>query len=75
MFLGLLAPASVAIGANFSNAQINGSTTIGGATQQGGFLALSSNIGNYNQTTLAVVPELNQSRIPADATLASRRRL
>ena len=51
--------ASVAIGANFSNAQINGSTTIGGATQQGGFLALSSNIGNYNQTTLAVVPELN----------------
>jgi hypothetical protein len=51
--------ASIAIGANFSNAQINGSTTIGGATMQGGFLALSSNIGNYNQTTFAVVPELN----------------
>ena len=51
--------ASIAIGANLSNAQINGSTTIGGVTQQGGFLALSSNIGNYNQTTFAAVPELN----------------
>ena len=51
--------ASIAIGANFSNAQINGSTNINGATAPGGFLALSSNIGNYNQTTFAVVPELN----------------
>jgi Putative beta barrel porin-7 (BBP7) len=50
----------VALGANFNEAQINGSTTIGGApsTLPGGLLALSSNIGNYSQTRFAVVPEL-----------------
>ena len=52
----------VALGANFNEAQINGSTTtvVGGATATlpGGLLALSSNIGSYSQTRFAVVPEL-----------------
>ena len=51
--------ASIALGANFSSAQINGSTTAGGVTTIGGLLALSSNIGNYTQTNFAVVPELS----------------
>ena len=52
----------VALGANFNEAQINGSTTtvVGGATATlpGGLLALSSNIGSHSQTRFAVVPEL-----------------
>lgn len=54
--------AKVALGANFNNGQINGSTTInaGGVitTLPGGLLALSSNIGNVSQTRFALVPEL-----------------
>ena len=54
--------AKVALGANFNEAQINGSTTTisGGATATlpGGLLALSSNAGSYSQTRFAVVPEL-----------------
>jgi Putative beta barrel porin-7 (BBP7) len=54
--------AKVALGVNFNDAQINGSTTItaGGVTTTlvGGFLALSSNIGNYSQTHFAFVPDL-----------------
>jgi hypothetical protein len=55
--------AQVAVGANFNEAQINGSTTIqigsGATTSPGGLLALSSNIGNFSQTRFAVVPELS----------------
>jgi hypothetical protein len=52
----------VAVGANFSSAQIDGATTltVGGGpavVSPGGLLALPSNIGNFNQTRLAVVPE------------------
>ncbi len=54
--------AKVALGINFNDAQINGSstTTVGGitTTSVGGLLALSSNIGNYSQTRFAVVPDL-----------------
>jgi hypothetical protein len=54
----------VAVGGNYSTAQINGSTTIavgGGvpATSAGGLLALPSNMGNFSQTRFAVVPELS----------------
>jgi len=53
----------VAVGANYSTAQINGSTTIaagGGApvTSPGGLLALPSNMGTFSQTRFAAVPEL-----------------
>jgi Putative beta barrel porin-7 (BBP7) len=50
--------ASVALGANFNNAQINGATSFGGVTTSGGLLALSSNIGTFSQTTFGVVPAL-----------------
>jgi hypothetical protein len=54
--------AKVALGANFNEAEINGSTTItaGGvtATLPGGLLALSSNIGTSTQTRFAAVPDL-----------------
>jgi Putative beta barrel porin-7 (BBP7) len=53
--------AKVALGANFNEAQINGSTTMtfgGVATPfQGGLFALSSNIGGYTQTRFAAAPE------------------
>ena len=53
--------AKVALGANFNEAQINGSTaiTVGGvaAILPGGLLALSSNIGNTIQTRFAAVPD------------------
>lgn len=53
----------VALGANSSTAHINGATTItpaGGApvTFAGGTLALATNIGNFNETRFAVLPEL-----------------
>jgi hypothetical protein len=52
--------AKVALGANFNDAQINGSTitSLGGVntTSTGGLLALSSNIGSFSQTRFAVVP-------------------
>jgi Putative beta barrel porin-7 (BBP7) len=54
--------AKVALGANFNEAQINGSTTVAAAgvttMSPGGLLALSSNIGNYAQTRFAVAPEI-----------------
>jgi hypothetical protein len=53
----------VALGANLNHADISGltSVTAGGvtATAPGGFLALSSNIGQHDQTRFAVVPELS----------------
>ena len=53
--------AKVALGANFNEAQINGTTsiTVGGitTTSPGGLLALSSNIGSYTQTRFAAVPD------------------
>jgi hypothetical protein len=53
----------VALGANLNSADISGSTisTVAGitTTAPGGFLALSSNSGHYNQTRFAVVPELS----------------
>jgi hypothetical protein len=53
----------VAVGANYSTAQINGVSTFavgGGAavTSPGGLLALPSNIGNFSQTRFAFVPEV-----------------
>jgi hypothetical protein len=53
----------VAVGANFSSAQIDGATTVtvGGGpavVSPGGLLALPSNIGDFSQTRLAVVPEV-----------------
>jgi hypothetical protein len=53
----------VAVGGNYSGAQINGSTAVavgGGATvvSPGGLLALPSNIGNFSQARFAVVSEL-----------------
>lgn len=52
----------VALGANLSSAQISGAatSTIAGVTTTtpGGFLALSSNIGNTSQTRFAAVPEV-----------------
>lgn len=54
--------AKVALGANFNEAQINGSTTtnVGGVTTTlpSGLLALSSNIGSFSQARFAVVPEI-----------------
>ena len=54
--------AKVALGADFNDAKINGSTTVtvGGVTTTsvGGVLALSSNIGSYSQTRFAVVPDI-----------------
>jgi len=54
--------ATVALGANINQAQINGSSTssFGGATTAfpGGLLAATSNIGSYSQTRFAVVPAL-----------------
>ncbi len=53
----------VALGGNFNNADINGTTaiTLAGvtATSLGGLLAQSSNIGSYSQTRFAVVPEFS----------------
>ena len=53
--------AKVALGVNFNEAQINGSTaiTVGGVTTilPGGMLALSSNIGNTTQSRFAAVPD------------------
>ena len=53
--------AKVALGANFNEAQINGTTsiTVGGitTTSPGGLLALSSNIGSYTQIRFAAVPD------------------
>ena len=52
----------MALGVNFNSASINGLTTATafGATtaSPGGFLALSSNSGNFSLTRFAVVPEL-----------------
>jgi hypothetical protein len=53
----------VAVGANYSTAQINGSSIFavgGGAAvaSPGGLLALPSNIGNFSQTRFAFVPEV-----------------
>jgi hypothetical protein len=53
----------VAVGGNYSAAQINGSTTLafgGGAavTSPGGLLALPSNMGKFSLTRFAVVPEV-----------------
>jgi hypothetical protein len=54
--------AKIALGANFNDAQINGSTTaaVSGVTTTlpGGLLALTSNIGSFSQTHFAVVPEI-----------------
>jgi hypothetical protein len=54
--------AKLALGANFNEAGINGSTaiTIGGVTTTvpGGLLALSSNSGSTTQTRFAAVPDL-----------------
>ena len=54
---------TLALGANFNSAEINGMTTAnffgGGATPlPGGLLALSSNIGNFSQTRFSIVPEM-----------------
>lgn len=53
----------VALGANFNSADISGVTSIsfGGVTTTaaGGFLAATSNIGHYEQTRFAAVPELS----------------
>jgi hypothetical protein len=53
---------TVALGANFNSAAINGTTTAdfgaGTVTVPGGLLALSSNSGNFSQTRFAAVPEL-----------------
>ena len=53
----------VALGANFNGADIWGSTiaTVGAltVTTTTGFLAASSNIGHYDQTRFAAVPELS----------------
>ena len=53
----------VALGANINTADISGSTTniIGGVTTTtaGGFLTAPSNIGHFEQTRFAVVPELS----------------
>jgi hypothetical protein len=53
----------VAVGANFSTAQIDGVSTFaagGGAavTSPGGMLALPTNMGNFSQARFAVVPEV-----------------
>jgi hypothetical protein len=54
--------AKVALGVNFNDARISGSSsaTVGGVTTTsvGGLLALPSNIGSYSQTRFAVVPDL-----------------
>ncbi len=53
----------VALGANFNSADISGFTTLsfGGVTTTAaaGFLAATSNIGHYDQTRFAAVPELS----------------
>jgi Putative beta barrel porin-7 (BBP7) len=52
----------VAVGANYSSAQIDGATVAvgGGAAvvSPGGLLALPSNMGSFSQTRLAFVPEV-----------------
>jgi len=49
----------VALGANCRTVTINGATRVNGsAPDTGGFLALPSNIGRYNSTEFAVVPEV-----------------
>jgi len=55
---------TLALGANFNSAAINGMTTAnffggGPTTLPGGLLALTSNIGNFSQTRFAAVPELS----------------
>jgi hypothetical protein len=54
--------AKLALGANFNEAQVNGSTaiTLGGITTTlpGGMLALPGNIGNTAQTRFAAVPDI-----------------
>ncbi len=53
---------TLALGANFNSAGINGMTTAdfgsGTTTVPGGLLALSSNSGNFSQTRFSAVPEL-----------------
>lgn len=61
-FLGWLA--KVAIGRNFENIDIDGSTTVtvpgqAPVSNVGGLLALSSNIGHYNRGETQVLPEFN----------------
>ena len=55
--------AKVALGATFTNIAVNGSTTIsaGGitTTAPGRLLALPTNMGNFNNERLSVVPELD----------------
>ena len=51
--------AKVALGANSRNVDINGSTLENGQLlPPGGFLALTSNIGNHHDTKFSVVPEI-----------------
>jgi hypothetical protein len=56
------ARASVALGTNYQTTRIDGSTTIAppggpGTTFPGGLLALPSNIGTYDRSEFAVLPE------------------
>jgi len=55
--------AKVAVGANFQEVEINGSTRVtvpgmSSVTNVGGLLALQSNIGDYSRERFAVVPEV-----------------
>jgi hypothetical protein len=54
----------IAIGGNRQTVRINGQTIITGSegddgTYEGGLLALPTNIGTYNRSTFAVIPQLN----------------
>jgi hypothetical protein len=54
----------IAIGGNRQTARINGQTIITGSEEddgvyEGGLLALPTNIGTYNRSTFAVIPQLN----------------
>ena len=54
----------IAIGGNKQRVRINGSTVITNSLADdgeyvGGLLALPTNIGNYNRSTFAVIPQLN----------------
>jgi len=47
-----------AVGANQETVFINGATSVAGVTAPGGVLALPSNMGNHNTTSVCFVPEL-----------------
>lgn len=55
--------AAMAVGANLNGAQIGGTTTISAdgtmSSMSGGLLALSSNIGSYEQTHIGLAPEFS----------------